>query len=119
MSKVTSQPVPKTWRDSPKGCWSVHPLARTVCQLEPDGHKVHKQIHPNGQELECWRDPKDAESPQTARRWALWSKQFGFYRPLPLQTEALYDSRGAAMASVHSGNYGYKPVRVKLVPETK
>ena len=121
MSKVTSQPVPKTWSDSPKGCWSAHPLSREVCQLEPNGHKVHQRLHANGQELECWRDAKDAGTPKPVRRWALWSKDLQkFYTPLPHETEQLYDSRGAAVAGRLSGShYGYKPVRVKLVPETK
>jgi hypothetical protein len=117
-AKLTREPLPPTWDESPKGCWATHPLTRTICQLPiGDGHDLHKQKHPNGQEIECWQYPKIV-CPKPVSRWALWSRDLKkFYCPLPHQTEILFDSRRAAMASVHSGNYGYRPVRVKLVPQ--
>jgi hypothetical protein len=56
-AKLTSEPLPPTWDESPKGCWSTHPLDRTICQLPVGDHDVHKKKHPNGQELECWQYP--------------------------------------------------------------
>ena len=53
--EVTAEPLPAGWDESPKGCYSPHPLSRAICQLPPDGHQVHKRLHPNGIELECWR----------------------------------------------------------------
>lgn len=117
MTNVKTEALPKYWDEHPKGCYSPHPESREICQLPTgDGHQVHKRKHPDGRSLECWTDPEGAEQ-NPVRRWALWSQVFGFYKPLPYQTEILFDSRRAAMASVHSGNYNYKPVRVKLVPE--
>jgi hypothetical protein len=49
------------------------------------------------------------------KRWALWSHHLGFYRPLPNQTEELYDSKRAAIAARLSGShYEYQPVKVEL-----
>lgn len=49
------------------------------------------------------------------KRWALWDPYHGFYRPLPRQTEALFDSRRAAVAARLSGShYEYQPVQVEL-----
>ena len=57
-------------------------------------------------------------SAQTIRRWALWSKTFGFYTAFPDRAEVLYVSRREAIAARLSGShYRYKPVRVKLLPE--
>lgn len=51
-------------------------------------------------------------------RWALWSECWGkFYKPLPHETEVLYDSRRSAIAARLSGSlYQYQPVRVELRP---
>lgn len=49
------------------------------------------------------------------KRWALWDQYHGFYRPLPNQTEVLFDSKRAAVAARLSGShYQYHPVRVEL-----
>lgn len=49
------------------------------------------------------------------KRWALWSPHLGFYKPLPNQTEVLYDSRGSAIAARLSGShYSYHPIKVEL-----
>lgn len=59
MKKLKLQRLPKKWDESPKGCWNSHPFSREICQLPPDGHKIHKRKHPNGIELECWSDDSD------------------------------------------------------------
>lgn len=55
-NKVKMEPLPKNWDESPKGCWAPHPDSREICQRPADGHKIHKRKHPNGLELECWKD---------------------------------------------------------------
>lgn len=58
---------------------------------------------------------KKVEAGQKIRRWALWSPHYGFYRPLPNQTEELYDSKRSAIAARLSGShYEYQPIKVDL-----
>lgn len=54
--KIKLERLPKKWDESPKGCWAPHPDSREICQLPADGHKIHKRRHPNGLQLECWKD---------------------------------------------------------------
>lgn len=63
VDKIKLEPVPKDWDDRPKGCWVSHPLAREICQLPPDGHKIHKRRHPNCQFLECWTEKPSKRTP--------------------------------------------------------
>jgi len=53
--EVTQEPLPPDWDESPKGCWAPHPLTRTICQLPPDGHEVHKNKPSTATWIECWR----------------------------------------------------------------
>lgn len=59
--KVMLVPLPKGWDDRPKECWAPHPGTREICGLPPDGHRIHKRKHPNGVELECWREPRSTK----------------------------------------------------------
>lgn len=61
-------------------------------------------------------EPAPATVPKRIARWALYSDVFGFHRPLPHQTEQLYDSRRSAIAARLSGSlYPYLPVKVELL----
>jgi hypothetical protein len=52
---LASEPLPKKWDGSPKGCWEQHPKTREICQLPPDGHKVHKRDDSTGTQLISWQ----------------------------------------------------------------
>lgn len=69
MANVELRPLPDGWNDSPKGCWSPHPETREICELPQDGHKVHARKHPNGTQLECWRE---LQSPKVKVIEAAW-----------------------------------------------
>lgn len=63
---------------------------------------------------------KLAQGPKAVVRWALWSKEFGFYQRFPHDAEELYDTKRSAEAARLSGShYAYKPVKVMLVPEVE
>lgn len=51
---MTIEPLPKKWDESPKGCFSAHPLSRLICQRKKGNHKIHKRLHSNKRELETW-----------------------------------------------------------------
>lgn len=51
---ISREGKPINWNGSPKGCWNQHPLSGEICQLPPDGHKIHKREMMDHASLECW-----------------------------------------------------------------
>ncbi len=51
---LEGRPLPAGWDGSPKGCWVQHPLTREICQLPPDGHKIHMRDDASGTRLLRW-----------------------------------------------------------------